>query len=143
MSQVLTQKRKREAYEAPTRQQQDDDEQFSSNVSHVLLAMAELREDEDVVSPVPEPQVDLVSQLLLQAESSKQEEIAQQGTTSDAAITPSPTLRGAAESDVSNGTSSLLDLLVSKPAAADAEATNQTMLESTLQAPVSPGVAIA
>lgn len=139
LSHVLSQKRKREAYDAPQKQNDDVHEQFSSNVSHVLLAMAELKdEEEDVVSPVEAPQVDLVSQLLLQAENSKAE--AQQGTTSDAAITPSPTLNGTAGSDASNDTS-LLDLRGRKPT--DAEATTQALLESALQAPVSPGITIA
>merc|ERR1711865_999583 len=110
LSHVLKAKRKREAYETSPRQpprqapiRDHDEEQFSSNVSHVLLAMAELKDaEEDVVSP-RDTKVDLVSQLLLQAQNDSQE-AAQHGTTSDAAITSSPTLNGTADSGVSNGT---------------------------------------
>jgi len=147
MTQVLSAKRKREAYEtSPSRQaaiREDHEEQFSSNVSHVLWAMAELKdEEEEVVSP-RDPKVDLVSQLLLQAQSDNQD-AAQHGTTSDAAITPSPTLNGTADSGVSNGTECDLDLNKdAKPSMSEPELAAQAMLESAMQAPVSPGITIA
>eukprot|EP00658_Telonema_sp_P-2_P018465 TRINITY_DN17246_c0_g1_i1.p1 TRINITY_DN17246_c0_g1~~TRINITY_DN17246_c0_g1_i1.p1 ORF type:complete len:250 (+),score=42.14 TRINITY_DN17246_c0_g1_i1:154-903(+) len=138
--QVFCNKRKRESPQAEPHPAEDDDDdtarrQFSSNVSHVLLAMRELRDEEDKLSDDPtSPQVDLVSQLLLEAESSAKQGSGYVGSTKtgDGAVS-------AVESYVSNDTCSLERVKTHN--SPDKPSTN--MLETTVQAPVSPGVAIA
>lgn len=164
-----THKRKREVEYSPEEVDEEEEEedepgaraQFSSNVSHVLLAMAELRDDEEdapaVSTPPPAgPEAELVSQLLLEASSVAEKHHstdhatgAAGSNTTSGGITPSPTLESGAaptlgaQSDASNDTGLLAAALKLEQDTIDQVGGDQNTLAARLEAPSSPGVAMA
>lgn len=137
----VSNKRKREkSVPAATAEEEESArEQFSSNMTHVLLAMAELKDEEEETEQQGSgdigPQVDLVSQLLLEAESSAKCVNESAPADSGAALIPDG-INGVAA--IASASDQAIRELKSSP-----EGAAQAMLESALQAPVSPGVAIA
>ena len=135
--------------------------------AHLCTHQAELRDDEDdqlegeplVESspPAAGPEADILSHLLQEAESSAEKPDndapvqpagAAGSNTTSGGVTPSPTLESSAlgaESDFSNETGLLpgSSKLEEDPQHGIAEAREENGLETSLQAPVSPGITIA